>query len=258
MAGIYSEEPVSFNTRNESLMTENEYQIKLLEWLSYNPFHNCYFGKLPLRYEIGKYRQGKLLGMPDCELDIVSVDPQSNFHLWELKKLDSNELNTGKFLGQMMLYDFLFSTEPWNELLGRFCKKGDSKQPQLVGDLQVIIDAILINTDDNNTECADENRSEVIGGDAVCSFKSWKVVVCGGKGYELAAGYNPIIWSYLTFKEQYFNENAPPLEIYHFYETSKGFELRELSTLSLFESGGLCEEARQAFENDHPNWNFAQ
>jgi hypothetical protein len=242
---------------NEKLMTENEYQTKLLELFSSDPQHACYFGKLPLRYEIGKYRQGKLLGMPDCELDIVSVDQQSNFHLWELKKLESNELNTGKFLGQLMLYDFLFSTEPWNELLGRFCTKGDSKHAQLVGDLQAINDAILANADDSNTEYADDNGYEVIGGDAICSFKSWKVVVCGGKGYELAAGYNPVIWSYWTFQEQYFNENTPPLEIYHFYETSKGFQLRELTTLSLHKPSGLCDEARQAFENDHPNWEYA-
>ena len=122
-------------------MTENEYQIELLNWFSINQKHDCYVGKLPLRYQIGKYFKGKTLGMPDCELDIVSVDSHQDFHLWELKKLNSNELNTGKFMGQLMLYDFLFTTEPWNELFGRFCTKGESNRAQVVGDLQYIYDS---------------------------------------------------------------------------------------------------------------------
>ena len=120
--------------RNGVPVTENEYQIELLNWLKFNPQHDCYFGKLLLRYEIGKYTKGKTLGMPDCELDIVSVDDDKCFHLWELKKLDSNELNTGKFIGQLMLYDFLFSSEPRNELYERFCTKGESNKAQIVGD----------------------------------------------------------------------------------------------------------------------------
>lgn len=96
---------------NEASMTENEYQIELQNYLKLNRKHDSYLGKLPLRYEIGKYYQGKTLGMPDCELDIVSVDNDRNFDLWEPKKVDSNELNTGKLIRQIMLYDFLFSAE---------------------------------------------------------------------------------------------------------------------------------------------------
>jgi len=234
-------------------MTENEYQIELLNWLKFNPQHDCYFGKLPLRYEIGKYTKGKTLGMPDCELDIVSVDDDKYFHLWELKKLDSNELNTGKFIGQLMLYDFLFSSEPWNELYGRFCTKGESNKAQIVGDLKSIYSAILDRTTDDNTEFLGESEDEVIGGDAICDFKTWKLIVCGGKGYELAAGFNPVIWNFWSFQELYFGEDSPKLEIFHFYQTNDGYNLKELSSLSIYEKGGLCVFAREEFEKDFPN-----
>ncbi len=233
-------------------MTENEYQNELLKWFSANQQHSCYIDKLPMRYEIGKYRKGKVMGMPDCELDIVSVDENQNFHLWELKKLDSNELNTGKFFGQLMLYDFLFSSEPWNELHGRICMRVESSA-QIVGDIGKVYGSILGRANNENTDY--DNDGNVIDGKATCSFDTWKLVVCGGKGYELAAGYNPIIWSFWTFQETYLNETTPRLEIYHFYNGQNNFQLRELSTLSLDKPDGLCEAARDAFETDHPDWN---
>lgn len=235
-------------------MTENEYQQELLTWLSDNMQDSAFFSKLPLRYEIGKYYSGKVLGMPDCELDIVEVDQEYNFHLWELKKLDSNELNTGKFFGQLMLYDFLFTTEPWNELFGRFCTKLTLGSGEVTGDIQRIYDAILRRTSDENTEYADEEKSEVIGGEPICSFKSWKLIVCGGYGYEIAAGFNPIIWSYLNFPKQYLNETAPELEIYHFYNTPDGYELKPILELSVDNLGGLSKNARTMFEYNFPDW----
>jgi hypothetical protein len=35
-------------------------------------------------------------------------------------------------------------------------------------------------------------------------FKSWNLCICGGSGYELAAGYNPVAWSCWIIAEEYF------------------------------------------------------
>ena len=119
--------------------------------------------------------------MPDCELDIVSVDNERNFDLWELKTVDSNELNTGKLIRQIMLFDFLFSAEQWNELYGRFCTKAESDKAQVVDDLQSIYSAIFDRTTDGNTEYSDNGKDEVAGGDAICDFKTWRLIVCAVK-----------------------------------------------------------------------------
>jgi hypothetical protein len=100
-------------------MNENQFQRVFLTKMASTYPERVYAPHLDLKYEIGKFRKGKSFGMPDTILDVVEFDEDKNFHLWELKLLNSPELWSGKFFGQMMLYNFLFSTEPWSELCGR-------------------------------------------------------------------------------------------------------------------------------------------
>lgn len=102
-------------------MKEAQYQKRLVKHLSEKHPSRTYVPHVDLKYEIGKYYKGQQLGMPDAITDFIEFDEKKNFHLWELKLLESKELWSGKFFGQLMLYNFLFSTEPWSELVGRFC-----------------------------------------------------------------------------------------------------------------------------------------
>ena len=232
-------------------MNENAYQTKLLNWFSEQNLDSTFSSKLALRYQIGKYHRGKVFGMPDCELDIVETDAAANFHLYELKLLESQEVQSGKFYGQMMLYDFLFKTEPWNELLGRFLTHGE-----IIGDPQRISDAIMSRATDENTTYADAEKTEVIDSKPSCEFKTWNLVLCGGHGYEIAEGYNPGIWSLFTFAQSYFRDDKPPFMIFHFYETDGEWNLTPIDKLTVNQRGGLPDKVAERFDKHKPNWKY--
>jgi|688.fasta_scaffold453703_2 hypothetical protein len=118
-------------------MKENDFQSAFLE-LKAREQPGCVFAPhIELKYEIGKYSKGKDITMPDAVPDVIEFDEDSNFHLWERKLIKSNEIWNGKFFSQMMHYNF-FSTEPWNELAGRFavCSK---KKPDFKGEVDKVL-----------------------------------------------------------------------------------------------------------------------
>lgn len=226
-------------------MKEQEFQDALLNYLHILQPASVFVTGLNLRYEIGKYHTGKTLGMPDTKLDIVEFDEQQNFHLYELKLIDSMEIWTGKFFGQIMLYDYLFSTEPWNELFGRFITRINTDVNSVRGEWEKLTGHLAF--DYGQGEVADDN-------DPKAYFTSWNLVVCGGQGYELAAGFNPVIWSFLNFGEQYFTASTPHFDIYHFYKDNDHFVLKGLEETSLYQTNGLTEYARQQFNKDFPEF----
>lgn len=216
-------------------MTENEYQRAFLELMA-NKYPNRVFAPhLELRYDIGKYSKGKTFGMPDTILDVVEFDENNDFHLWELKLIESNEVWTGKFFGQIILYNFLFSTEPWNELCGRFAYSG--KKPEFRGDVGKVL-----------MHLASYGKGEVAeDGDPHASFKSWNLCICGGHGYELAAGYNPVSWSFWVIGDEYFQETIPRLNIWHLFSTAESLVLSEMVDLSVDDHSSLHPQALAAY-----------
>jgi hypothetical protein len=191
-------------------MTETKYQEIFIEELSKRHPDWVIVPFLELKYEIGKYYKGKVLGMPDCVLDVVVFDNKNNFHLFELKTLANSEIWNGKIFGQLMLYDFLFSTEPWNELVGRFAMANKGPNSKIKGD----IGRILIHL-------ANYGRGEIaLQNDKKAKFKTWNIVLCGGNGTEVIE-QNPFIRSFLTMAQSYFNRNIPELYIHHFYKKNK-------------------------------------
>jgi hypothetical protein len=171
-----------------------------------------------LKYEIGKYYRGKVLGMPDCILDVIVFDENNNFHLFELKRLYNSEVWNGKIFGQIMLYDFLFSSEPWNELAGRFVITYDSNNSRVKGD----IGRILIHLGSyGRGQTAKEN-------DRKAKFVTWNLVVCGGAGNEIIEA-NPIINSYLLMANSYFKEEVPEFCVHHFYRERRNWKLQTFS-----------------------------
>jgi hypothetical protein len=218
-------------------MNENEYQKEFLAYVSRIYPKRTYAPHLELKYEVGKYSKGKSLGMPDTILDVVEFDEGNNFHLWELKLLEAGEVWTGKFFGQMMLYHFLFSTEPWNELLGRFTFCGQK------ADFKGALDKLL-------THLVSFGEDEIAKeGDPTATFQSWNLCVCGGHGYEIAEGYNPVSWSFLRMADEYFEKTMPPLRIWHFFQADSGFVLAEMRGLSVYARDGLHPHSRAAYQS---------
>jgi hypothetical protein len=217
-------------------MKEAQYQKKLVKHLSEKNPSRTYVPHVDLKYEIGKYYKGQQFGMPDTITDFIEFDEKKNFHLWELKLLESKELWSGKFFGQLMLYNFLFSTEPWSELVGRFCYA--AKKPSFCGDINAILSHLA-------GFGAGEEAEE---GDRNAVFKTWNLCVCGGKGYELAAGFNPVIWSYWVISDEYYAKKMPRLKIWHLFPTKSGLELRNMESLVIAKPSTLHPEALAAFK----------
>ena len=212
-------------------MTEEKYQKKFIEE-GYKRFPNHVFVPfLDLKYSIGKYYRGRDFGMPDTVLDVVEFDESGNFHLWELKKIESPEVWNGKFFGQLILYNFLFSTEPWNELLGRFAIRNANPNNGIKGDIGKIL--IYLSTYGKGEVATD--------GDKNAKFKTWNLVVCGGNGYEIASGVNPIAWSFWIIAKEYFKEELPEFNFHQFYKDSTDWNLITLPNADMVSGNGLTD-----------------
>lgn len=175
--------------------------------------------------------------MPDTIPDVIEFDENENLHLWELKLITSSEAWNGKFFGQIMLYQFLFISEPWNELVGRFAFSG--QKPDFKGDVGKILMHLAGYGKGEIAEETDPNPN----------FMTWNLCICGGSGYELAAGFNPVAWSFWIIAEEYFKEAMPDFKIWHFFLTSDGFILRKMTDLSLDESSSLHPDALTAYQS---------
>jgi hypothetical protein len=205
---------------------EKYFQNKFLEHvLSDNPgfFENSFANKeIPLPYDTTKKVKSADNFMPDSRSDLIELDGDNNFHLWEVKLIHSGELKAGQALGQIIFYDFLFSTfteEEIKEIL--IIKKG----------------------------FPEDRISQMTGEDF--HFKTWNILVGGGEGWELSAGVNPVMWNYFTLAEKYLKSDIPILNTFHFYEVEEGFDLKHLSELSIFYPRRLHPEAFSKFlENE--------
>ena len=71
-------------------MSEDNFQDRFLEFIGTKKTTSTFVPKLPMRYSIGKYTKYKEFGMPDFEIDIIEIDENLNFHLWELKLLNNS------------------------------------------------------------------------------------------------------------------------------------------------------------------------
>jgi hypothetical protein len=220
-------------------MKEAAFQSAFLDLMARNNPERIYAPHVQLRYDIGKYCKGKDFTMPDTVPDVIEFDEQCNFHLWEMKLLTSSEAWNGKFFGQMMLYNFLFSTEPWNELAGRFAFAG--QKPDFKGDVGKVLMHLSSYGSGQIAEESDPNAA----------FKSWNLCICGGSGYELAAGYNPIAWSFWIIAEEYFKMTMPGFKIWHLFSTQDGFVIKEMTELSLDEPSSLHPESLEAYRALH-------
>ena len=216
-------------------MKEDAFQSAFLDLMARNHPERVYAPHVQLRYDIGNYSKGKDFTMPDTIPDVIEFDEENNFHLWELKLITSSEAWNGKFFGQMMLYHFLFTTEPWNELVGRFAFSG--QKPDFKGEVGKILMHL---SSYGSGEVAEES-------DPNANFKTWNLCICGGSGYELAAGYNPVAWSFWIIAEEYFKETMPEFKIWHLFSTQDGFVIKEMTELSLYEPSSLHPESLQAY-----------
>lgn len=235
-------------------MNENEWQKIFIDFLHGSRPASTFVPKIRFPYSIGKYHNGKEFGMPDTEFDIVELDANNQFHLWELKLLESPEVWNGKFFGQILLYDFLFKTEPWTEILGRFLTKKQRDDHGIKGNFERITDYLMSCENPSNTTYSGDDGDEIQNGAAIRSFKSWNLVVCGGGGYELAAGYSPVIWSYYALQDAYFKNDTPSLEIHHFYKVRDGFDMRSLPEISVLDKGSIHPEAWEKFCKQQPGY----
>jgi hypothetical protein len=180
---------------------------------------STFYREVPLSYSQSLEIRGTN-EMPNASMDFLELDAKGFLHMWEAKKLHSYELKSGRVIGQMMFYDWLFRT----------------------------------NSDEHYQEIF---SSAGIPSEVVQSYeiKSWNVLVCGGYGYEIAAPLNPVIWNYPTIPhEHYFKEDAPCLCVWHLFHKkySKSLAVEPIWHLTIFYPEKVHPEAFLAFlESEH-------
>jgi hypothetical protein len=190
-------------------MTESEYQRNFVEVFPSDLAHlpwlrdSIFFREVPLRHELGKLKPSKDLFMPDTKADFIELDAKGRLHLWEAKLLWADDFQKGMVVGQLLFYDWLFRTDESKSWLNlKPC---------------------------NLTTSEVRSRLER----AECRFHSWNILVCGGDGWELAAGVNPNAWTYTALNDEYLRDDSPALAVYHLFHTKSGFAIRNLWQLSV-------------------------
>lgn len=135
-----------------------------------------FFPEVPFDYSMTKgRRKPETLG---ASFDFIELDVSGKLHLWELKTLHAYELTSGRVLGQLMFYDWMFRSSNRSYQNMRLRESGIE------------------------LEKVDEPEDP----DKGLQFKSWNILVCGGHGYEIAAGVNPIMWEHNVLSEKYFDD----------------------------------------------------
>jgi hypothetical protein len=179
---------------------ESYFQKEFLKFYISHPFFCDSFmsRELPQFYSFDLPKREKDEYTPFSITDFIEIDSEGNFHLWEAKMIHSDELLKGKAIGQLLFYDFLFSTYPEKNLKKLLIENGFDE------------------------EIITKKKYEDF------HFKTWNILVCGGEGWELCAGINPIMWNYPTLPDNYFKDSTPNLNLFHFYEVSTGFDLKNI------------------------------
>jgi len=200
---------------------ESYFQKKFLKFYkSHHFFCDSFMSReLPQFYSFDSPKRVKDEYMPYSITDFIEIDSEGNFHLWEAKMIHSDELLKGKAIGQLLFYDFLFRTYPEKNLK-----------------------ELLIENGFDEKKISNKNYDDF-------HFKTWNILVCGGEGWELCAGVNPIMWNYPTLPEEYFKDSTPNLNLFHFYEVSSGFDLKNIWELAIDTPQKLHIEAFSKFLN---------
>lgn len=203
-----------------SRRTEKFFQNQFIEYIADRVPDNYFITEFQLYFAGIKFKQFKSREYaPDFSLDILQIDADLNFHLWEAKKWDSQELEklpsvkiankssrgledlvTGKVVGQLIWYNEHFFKAKEN-LLSEFKRK--KLNQELISKLK-------------------QKKQEEF------RFTTWNILVCGGEGWEISGHLNPLMTDYFYLKQRYFREDTPDINVYQFYEVSGGFDLRHM------------------------------
>lgn len=149
--------------------------------------------------------------------DLVEIDFAGRPHLWLFASVFSPEVVAGAAIGRLFAYDRVFRATDRRDLAARIeaaarRRRYDADHPAFGRVLARM-------------------RPE---------FESWNLVVCGGRGCELAGrDDNPMYRLYAPLSEMI--EAIRDVNTWHFYQTSTGFDLRSLWDLAAFGRLSLSE-----------------
>lgn len=149
--------------------------------------------------------------------DLVEIDFAGRPHLWLFASVFSPDVVTGGAIGRMFAYSRVFAAMERRDLATRVeaaaaKRRVDAGHPAIRRMLA-------------------RQRPE---------FESWNVVVCGGRGCELAGrDDNPLFRLYAPLSEMI--EGIPDVNTWHFYQTSTGFDLRSLWDVAAWSRLSLAE-----------------
>ncbi|MCS4152284.1 hypothetical protein [Salinibacter ruber] len=186
-----------------------------------------FFPKVPFDYR--QERGQRSPKTPGASFDYIELDPAGKLHLWELKTLHTYELTSGRVLGQLMFYDWMFRSSDRSYQKVRLDESG---------------------VDLGAVDWPEES-------DQSLQFESWNILVCGGYGYEIAAGINPVMWEHTVLSGKYFGEFAPEVATYHLYHDQSGDDegliMRNIWRLSVLNPSDMEPNALLAYLGSEEN-----
>ena len=197
-------------------MTERSFQKKFIEYVRPKNLESKFIQEFPL-YFGAKTKKNKATRscFPQYNVEVLQIDKNLDFHLWELKNWNSargkEDLITGKVIGQIVFYDNHFMGNNKEEILNQLSAKG--VQPEVLKNIE-------------------EKDQAELG----FNFKTWNILVCGGEGWEIIDLKEP----YLYLSKRYFKDITPQINLYQFYQTPrKNWDVRHI--LQIIESFYLWE-----------------
>jgi len=193
-------------------MNEKDYENKFVALARSNYPNRVFIQSFQMPYDEEVPRG--VSEMPWYIADVLEIDEHGKFHLWEHKLYKSRGLYVGQVIGQLICYNFIFST---TEVID--------------GGTQIMRDRIL-NSAVNQRYNIDHPVLRKINDTSEFKFTSWNIVACGGVGYEFAACHNNIVWHLYSGFEYLADELPKDKNFWHFYITEDGFDLRNLWELN--------------------------
>lgn len=149
--------------------------------------------------------------------DLVEFDFAGRPHLWQFASVFSPDVVAGGAIGRLFAYDRVFAAMERRDLSARIEAAAAKRRYDI--------------DDPTFRRMLDRLHPE---------FESWNLVVCGGRGCELAGrDDNPMYRLYAPLSAMI--EGIRDVNTWHFYQTSTGFDLRSLWDVAAWSKLSLAE-----------------
>ncbi len=202
---------------------EAEFRSACAKLLHIN-FPDCVFvEEIDWVYDSNYFGRTTLPGIPKGIIDIFSYDPANDrFCIFELKLQKGNEIESGRYFGQLLNYKILFEGSFANDLAVRFMEKSTVKPEHVHGSIDGL--AIRLNEIGGCKEFNDIN-------DPRPTISEVSLIVCGGGNDYMRSPNCDILYSHFVDFNRILKPENCDFSIYHFTMDDEGARINSIVDL---------------------------